>query len=71
MMVKGQALYLKGIDLDEMKSQMCDRCKVTNILLAEGEAEELCEACPLNKLELLGKLKITMGGGGSGETGKG
>lgn len=72
-MIIGQALYLKNMEIEEMKSQMCDRCKVTNVLLAEGEAEELCEACPLNKLEILGKLGIRLDKkeGGKDETVKG
>lgn len=59
-MIIGHAIYLKNMELEEFKSKMCDRCKVTNVLLAQGEAEELCEECPLNRLEHLGKLGIRM-----------
>ena len=56
-LVRVQALYLKEITLVEMREMMCNRCVVTNKLLAAGEALRLCDECPMNDLEPLGIMK--------------
>ena len=45
----GQELVLKEITLEEFRQKICDeRCIVTNKLLDEGHAIEMCYDCPMN-----------------------
>lgn len=55
--IRGEYILMEDLTMEQFREAMCDRCIVTNNLLDEGHALELCSSCPQNKLHSIGPMK--------------